>query len=79
MTVLQLNPTPVKTVQELRVLVEGRKRYYFNGVEFERAYNYLKRVHAIRKVRNTLKWTENMLTPANLDFLEGRRHKPDVK
>ena len=76
MTVLRSNPTSVKTVQRLRDLVEGQKRYYFNALEFERAYKYLRRVRAIRKVRNSLRWTENVLTPANLDFLEGRRHKP---
>ena len=78
-TVLLRNACTIVNVAELRDLVEGNKRQYFNGQEFNRAYSYLRRVGAIRKVRKCLEWKQNTLTPANLDFLEGRSHKPCTK
>jgi hypothetical protein len=54
---------------ELCQLVRLDKRSYFVTADFERAFQYLKRVGAIRKRDGRLRWVECNLTLLNMEFL----------
>lgn len=59
----------VHNEKELRVLVKDAKRSYFVQANYERTYQYLKRVGAIQKAGRVLRWKECNLTPSNMEFL----------